>query len=173
MANMQATLRALLGRIDALPDLASRASELLFGSTAPEKYVTAALVALEPATGDIRFVGAGHVANVILRATGEVVTLDSTGMPLGLLPITAPFEQTTHTLERGDTLVLFSDGVTDAQSPDGDEFGEARLVSVLRERSSRCAREIVDDVFDAIDRFAAHAPQFDDITMMVVRRTGR
>jgi sigma-B regulation protein RsbU (phosphoserine phosphatase) len=94
-------------------------------------------------------------------------------MPLGLLPITAPFEQTTHTLERGDTLVLFSDGVTDAQSPDGDEFGEARLVSVLRERSSRCAREIVDDVFDAIDRFAAHAPQFDDITMMVVRRTGR
>ena len=172
MSNMQATLRALLGRTDALPTLAAHASDLLSASTAPEKYVTAAFVDFTPETGVIRFVGAGHVTNIILRANGDAVALDSTGMPLGLLPITSPFEETTHALHQGDTLVLFSDGVPDAQNPAGEEFGDARLLKVLRTSSSETARDLVNEVFDAIDRFAEDAPQFDDITMMVVRRAG-
>ena len=75
MSNMQATLRALLGRIPSLPLLAGHASDLLFAATSPEKYVTAALAELEPATGRLRFVGAGHLDNVILRADGSIVSL--------------------------------------------------------------------------------------------------
>ena len=70
----------------------------------------------------------------------------------------------------GDTLVLFSDGVTDAQDEEGEEFGESRLLDVLRESVGGTPAAMIEAVFEAIDRFAGRAPQFDDITMLVVRR---
>lgn len=170
MANMQATLRALLGRTASIPQLAADASALLFASTPAEKYVTAALVELTAATGELRFVGAGHVSNLIVRANGDVVSLESTGMPLGLLPVTTPFQEIRHRLLPGDALVLFSDGVTEAQNEAGDELDEPGLREVLRDSSSMSAAEIIDRVFEAIDRFAGGAPQFDDITLLVVKR---
>ena len=132
MSSMQATLRALLGRLTSMPALAGEANELLYASTSPEKYVTAALVDLDPASGAIRWVGAGHLDNVILRANGDAVPLVSTGTPLGLLPPMLPYDEIAHELAPGDTLVLFSDGVTEAQDADGEEFGESRLLDVLR-----------------------------------------
>ena len=169
MSNMQATLRALLGRTESLPALAAHASELLFGSTSPEKYVTAALVDLEPVSGAFRFVGAGHLDNLILRADGSTVPLASTGTPLGLLPPGFPYSEISHVLEPGDLLVLFSDGVTEAQNEAGEEFGEARLLEVLRGNAGT-AGDLVSRVFTAIDAFAGGAPQFDDITMLIARR---
>ena len=114
MANMQATLRALLGRTDSLTELAEEASRLLYGSTTPEKYVTAALAELELASGAISFVSAGHVDNIILRANGDAVKMSSTGTPLGLLPPGLPFTRSSHRFDPGDLLVLFSDGVVNA-----------------------------------------------------------
>jgi serine phosphatase RsbU (regulator of sigma subunit) len=170
MSNMQATLRALLGRIAELPLLAGHASDLLYGATSPEKYVTAALAELVPSTGELRFVGAGHLDNVILRADGSIVPLASTGAPLGLLPPGLPYGETGETLHAGDTLVLYSDGVTDAQDPAGDEFGEARLHDVLRSAAGAPARVVIDRVLEAVEAFVAGTPQFDDMTMLVVRR---
>lgn len=170
MSNMQATLRALLGRLPSMPELAGHANELLFASTSPEKYVTAALVDLHPATGAIAWVGAGHLDNLILRADGEAISLVSTGTPLGLLPPMLPYEEVAHALAPGDTLVLFSDGVTEAQDAAGEEFGEPRLLDVLRGAADAPLATLVDRVFAAIDAFAGDAPQFDDITMLVVRR---
>jgi serine phosphatase RsbU (regulator of sigma subunit) len=171
MSNMQATLRALLGREPSLPALAERASELLYGSTAPEKYVTAALVDLDPPTGAIRFVSAGHVDTLIIRASGEVVTLSSTGTPLGLMPPgLLPFAEQQLTLEAGDTLVLFSDGVPEAQNRGDEEFGEARLIDCVRGGAGESSAALIDRIMAAIDAFAGDAPQFDDITLMIVRR---
>jgi serine phosphatase RsbU (regulator of sigma subunit) len=170
MSNMQATLRALIGRTSSLAELAGQASELLFAATPPEKYVTAALVELAPASGALTFVGAGHLDNLVLRASGEAEALLSTGTPLGLFSTGAPYDQSTHQLDPGDALVLFSDGVTEAQNSDGDEFGEARLFEVLRACPGRPGAEVIDRVFAAIDGFAAGAPQFDDITVVVARR---
>jgi serine phosphatase RsbU (regulator of sigma subunit)/putative methionine-R-sulfoxide reductase with GAF domain len=173
MSNMQATLRALLGRVDSLPTLAGHASELLFGSISPEKYVTAALAELEPASGALTFVGAGHLDNLILRACGDAVKLVSTGTPLGLLPLGLPYGEASQRLEAGDYLVLYSDGVTDAQDAADEEFGEARLLEVLRASVGQPAQTMIARVFEAIDAFAGGAPQFDDITLLVVRRFAR
>jgi phosphoserine phosphatase RsbU/P len=170
MSNMQATLRALLGRTDSMPDLAWQASDLLYASTSPEKYVTAALVDLQPATGAIRWVGAGHLDNIIVRASGAAVSLVSTGTPLGLLPPLLPYGEVAHDLAPGDTLVLFSDGVTEAQGSDGEEFGEARLLDVLRQVADTPVAAVIDRILQEIDLFAGQAPQFDDITLLVVRR---
>lgn len=170
MSNMQATLRALLGREPSLPALAERSSELLFGSTAPEKYVTAALVDLDPQTGAFRFVGAGHTDTMLLRASGDVVTLSSTGTPLGLMPPGLPFGEREHELRPGDTLLLFSDGVPEAQNRSDEEFGEARLIETVRAGAGLASAALIDHVMATIDGFVGDAPQFDDITLMVVRR---
>ena len=170
MSHMQATLRALAGRGAPLPSVAAQASELLYGATSPEKYVTAALAELTLASGRLQFAGAGHLDNLILRADGAIVPLASTGAPLGLLPPGLPYGETGAALEPGDALLLFSDGVTDAQNAEGDEFGEARLHALLREIAGRPAGAIIERVFEAVESFVAGHPQFDDMTMLVVRR---
>jgi sigma-B regulation protein RsbU (phosphoserine phosphatase) len=170
MSNMQATLRALFGRTASLPQLADSATRLLYASTSPEKYVTAAFAEIVPSTGELTFVGAGHLDNLLLRADGSITTMASTGAPLGLLPDQPPYEETRLTLAPGDCAVLFSDGVTDAQDENGNEFGEAKLVEVLRASSGQSVDAMISNVFTAIDAFVGTAPQFDDITLLIARR---
>jgi sigma-B regulation protein RsbU (phosphoserine phosphatase) len=169
MSNMQATLRALLGRLPSLCELAAQASELLFATTAANKYVTAALLELTPSSGAARYVSAGHTDCLLLRASGEEVWLKSTGAPLGLL-VGVPYTDTTFALGAGDCLALFSDGVTEAQSEAGEDFGEARLCDIVRSSAGESADVVVARIFEAIDRFAGRAPQFDDITVLVLKK---
>jgi sigma-B regulation protein RsbU (phosphoserine phosphatase) len=169
MSNMQATLRALLGRLSSLCELAAQASELLFATTAANKYVTAALLELTPSSGAARYVSAGHTDCLLLRASGEEVWLKSTGAPLGLL-VGVPYTDTTFVFGAGDCLALFSDGVTEAQNEAGEDFGEARLCDIVRSSAGESADVVVARIFDAIDRFAGTAPQFDDITVMVLKK---
>lgn len=170
MSNVQATLRALYGRTTSLPGLATEASALLYATTSASRYVTAALLDLVPESGAATFVGAGHVDTFVLEADGSVRRLSSTGMPLGLIDPGMPYESSDFTLAPGDCLVLYSDGVTDAQNVDDEEFGEDRLRQVVRQAADQPASVIVSRVFEAIDDFAGAAPQFDDITLLVVRR---
>lgn len=153
MSNTQATLRALL-----------------YASTAPEKYATAALVDLDPGSGRCGFVSAGHVDTLIVRASGEMVTLSSTGTPLGLLPPGMPYGEEHVTLDPGDTLVLFSDGVSEAQNSDEEEWGEARLIECIRGEPGLGSAALIDRILAAIEMFAGDAPQLDDITILVARR---
>jgi sigma-B regulation protein RsbU (phosphoserine phosphatase) len=115
-------------------------------------------------------VSAGHVDCLVMKANGEAVRLASTGAPLGLLPPGLPYEETAVTIETGDCVVLFSDGVADAQNERGEEFGDERVIEIVRASMDQPSDAIVTRVFDAIDRFAGDAPQFDDITILVMRR---
>ena len=170
MSNMQATLRALLGRTASLPVLAAHASDLLFAATSPEKYVTAALVQLAPARARSR-----SSAPVISTTSSCAPAASScrSRRPAHPSACSAPacsYDETTHALERGDYLVLFSDGVTDARDEADEEFGEERLFEILRASVGEPGTTLIDRVFTAIDAFAGGAPQFDDITMLVARR---
>lgn len=169
MSNIQATLRALLGRIETLTELAAQMNELLYASTPSNKYVTAILVEIDPASGEARYVNAGHTDCLLLRADGETIWLRGTGTPLGLLP-DRPYAEKFFTLAPGDQLALFSDGVTEAQNPAEEEFGEASVVSTFHRLAGHSAKSLVDEIFHEIDHFAGDAPQYDDITLFVVRR---
>ena len=172
MSNTQATLRALLGHVDSLSRLASRANELLHATTSANKYVTAALLELDPGPGRARYVSAGHTDCLHVTADGEIRWLRSTGAPLGLLA-GVPYDETSFSLEPGDAVALFSDGVPEAQNEAGDEFGEARLASLVQSARDQPAAGIVEGLFAAIDAFAGHAPQYDDVTLLVIRRAPR
>jgi sigma-B regulation protein RsbU (phosphoserine phosphatase) len=130
----------------------------------------AALLDLVPASGEATFVGAGHVDNFVLKADGVVQRLSSTGMPLGLVDPGIPYGSYEIRIEPGDCVVLYSDGVTDAQNVQDDEFGDERLRHVVRASANEPASVIVSRVFEAIDEFAGAAPQFDDITIFVIKK---
>jgi phosphoserine phosphatase RsbU/P len=175
MSNMQATMRALLGRIPTLTELATLTNSLLYATTPDNKYVTAILVELDPETGKGRYVNAGHQDCLLMRAGGEVEWIKSTGTPLGMMApdiieLMAPYSEQGFELHPGDLLALFSDGVTEAHDKDDNEFGEERLAEFIRPIRNEPAETLVDKIFYELDRFAGSAPQYDDITLFIIKR---
>lgn len=169
MSNIQATLRALLQDGASMRTLAGRTNDLLYATTPSNRYATALLSFYDPLTGECRWVNCSHCDGIILRADGEVARLSSSGLALGMFPRQA-YEEQTCSMYPGDVFALYSDGVSDAQNPAEEEFGTDRLIDVLRAHAAATPEAIVDAVFEAIDRFAEDAPQFDDITIMIVKR---
>ena len=177
MSNMQATLRALLGRVPSLVELAARTNELLHATTPSNKFVTAILLEITPATGEARYVNAGHGDCLLLRKHGGVAErLESTGLPLGMMPsemlqmLGKGYEEKSLQLHAGDLLALYSDGVTEAYDEGENEWGDERLLQCLRPVADAPAQAIVTKVFEEIDRFAGTAPQHDDITVLLIKR---
>ncbi len=172
MSNMQATLRALAGRAASLAELAAQTNELLYATSPSNKFVTAILLELDPATSRARYVNAGHNECVLLRLNGsEPVLLKSTGLPLGMLPGSA-YEENNFEIKAGDLLALYSDGVSEAYDKNEEEWGEARLCEYLHAVAAEPVQKVVSGVFDEIDRFADGAPQHDDITLLVLKPRG-
>ena len=169
MSNIQATLRALVFRENNLEVVARTANDLLYATTPSNRYATALLLIYEAATGACRWINCGHTDGIIVRADGSVEMLPCTGIALGLFPART-YEEAAFQLRDGDLLAIYSDGVTDAQNNAEEDFGTDRLVEVLTRHAALPSTEVVDRVFDAIDAFAGDAPQFDDITMLILKR---
>jgi serine phosphatase RsbU (regulator of sigma subunit) len=118
--------------------------------------------------GKLLFIGAGHPSPLILRK-GEVVDLFTEGsFPVGLIA-EATFEASTATLRPGDTMVLFSDGVTEAMDPEEQMYGVSRLKEVLSGRHDEPLEELQSTVLRSVETFARGASQADDITVLFVR----
>lgn len=176
MSNMQATLRALLGRVPTLVELATRTNELLHATTPSNKFVTAILLQIELTTGAVKYINAGHGGCLLLCAGGEAEKLEATGLPLGMMPpemlemLGKGYEEKDLQINAGDLLALYSDGVTEAYDENENEFGDQRLLACLRSVENESLPTIVTHVFTEIDRFAGTAPQHDDITLLIFKR---
>ena len=120
-------------------DICHRLSRLLHRRTPPEKYATAFLAVLEPATGHLRYANAGHNPALLIRASGEVEELGATGMPIGLVA-EAAYGRREAELGAGDTLLLYTDGITEALDPDDGEYGLERLTGICLRAPPRGAR---------------------------------
>lgn len=150
-------------------EICTRLSRSLYLRTSPEKFATAFLAVLEPATGRVRYANAGHNPPLLLRAARGVELLPATGVPLGILPAAA-YSAGEVVLAPGDTLVLYTDGIVEAIDPGEQEYGLDRLTEVcLRERRARLkllARAIEAD----LDAFVQGVPFADDRTLVLARR---
>jgi phosphoserine phosphatase RsbU/P len=117
----------------------------------------------------LRFANAGHNPPIVLRASGEAQMVEGGGPVLGILSI-APYTEARLHLEKGDMLVLYSDGVTEANNTNYDEYGEERFIEVLARHRNEPAAKIVEAVTKSLVEFTAGAPQADDITLLVAKR---
>lgn len=169
MANVLATMRAQTASGGGVGDRVARANRLIHASTGTETFVTAFYAEVDPATHRLAFCNAGHEQPYVFRSDGSVERLSTGGLTLGVLPI-FPYQDATTELRPGDTLVVFTDGITDAIDPAEELFGAARLERVVRSRLGASAEEIARSVIAAVEAHARGTDQFDDLTLMVLRR---
>jgi serine phosphatase RsbU (regulator of sigma subunit)/pSer/pThr/pTyr-binding forkhead associated (FHA) protein len=147
----------------------TRLSRMLHARTPPEKYATALLAILDPASGELCYANAGHNPALVVRAGGEACELAATGMPLGLVA-NASYRADEVRLGEGDLLVLYTDGITEAVDPSGEEYGLARLLEVVRRGAALPLAGLGAAIEADLDAFAAGAPFHDDRTYVLARR---
>lgn len=150
-------------------DVFSRVSRRLHARTPPERYATGFIAVLKPASGRLRWASAGHNPVLLLLSSGEVEQLAATGLPLGLLPLGA-YTGEDRILDPGDLLVVYTDGITEAANPEGEEYGVERLVEVCRRETARGLPAVVEALVEELDAFVAGTPYSDDRTFLMLRR---
>lgn len=151
-------------------DTFDRVSNRLYRRTPPEKYATAFLGALEPTTGRLRYANAGHLPGLVLGREGQPRWLPRTGLPLGLLP-GSTYPPAEVGLEAGDLLVLYTDGYTEAENREAEEFGQERLLATCTELRSRPLPAFASALDAALETFTGGAALSDDRTLLLLRRT--
>ena len=135
-----------------------------------ERYATVFFGILDTA-GRFEFINAGHPSPLLLRDGRAESAFPAECLPVGLLP-DATFKSSAFVLQPGDTLVLFSDGVTEARSPEDEEFSTARLKDVVARHASAPLQELQDNILNAVVEFTRGAGQADDVTLLLVRYRG-
>jgi sigma-B regulation protein RsbU (phosphoserine phosphatase) len=117
--------------------------------------------------GRLRYVNAGHCAPLVVSPDGRIQTLESTGMPLGLVP-GASFPAVETAIAPGDKVVIYSDGVSEARGPGGKFYGVDRLLHVVKLMAKSTNEQLHDAILDDVRAFTEDTPQADDITLVVL-----
>ena len=162
-------LRALAALTNDLVELMQHFHEQLLESLAPEQFLTMFLAELDPATGHIHFVNAGHNPAILLRRDGQFEKLGSTGLPAAMVP-GIRFEARDTQIAPGELLVIYSDGIPEA-TRDGDALlGDERFESCLVRHRDQPLAAIRDAVLSDVDEFLGGEPGSDDVTLLLLRR---
>jgi len=173
MAVTRTLFRAIAHSEPTVAAVVSRMNAELARDNEQQFFVTALVGRLDLASGELTFVNAGHLPPLRSSASGTFGVVDSgeAGVALGILE-DAVYGEGHATLATGDVLLLFTDGVTEAINRSGELFSDARLHEQFARNASRPAAEIVDRLVADVNRFAAGAPQEDDITLLALRYRG-
>ena len=172
MANMQATLRAQAMTDATASECIERSNTLMYRSLDDERFVTLFYSVLDVSTHELTFCNAGHENPFVFTGRGpEPDRLETSGIALGVLD-NRTYSERTIGLEPGDVLVVFSDGITDATNKAGELFGYERLQSVVAANRNEPAAVLVSKIIDTVNDHVNGAPQVDDLTLVVVKRTG-
>jgi sigma-B regulation protein RsbU (phosphoserine phosphatase) len=168
MATFQASLHSLAADDRPLPELIVRlnryASAHSFGGL---RFTTAFMAELELDTRTLTYVNAGHNAPFLMRTGGDIERLVTGGVPLGIDPV-ALYESGKVSLHAGDRLVVFSDGVVESQNRREEEYGEERLLGLVRATAGLSAQGELNRILESVDEFVGNAPRYDDTTLLVL-----
>lgn len=169
MSSLHAAVHAQAASHDSLVDTISAVNRYLAENIPPNRFVTLFYAELDPESGAVSFLNAGHNPPLIVHSSGTVEQLASGGLPLGIKP-DAEYREGRTQLQAGDVLVIYSDGVTEATSPTGEEFGPTRLYEVVSRNVEASAAGIRDRIESALTKFSQGTQAADDITLVIVKR---
>ncbi|HEV7798666.1 MAG TPA: SpoIIE family protein phosphatase [Pyrinomonadaceae bacterium] len=169
MSSLHAAIHAQTGSHDTLVETISAVNRYLADNIPSNRFVTLFYAELDPESGAVSFLNAGHNPPLIVHAAGTVEQLASGGLPLGI-NADADYREGRTTLQMGDVLVIYSDGVTEAASPNGEEFGPTRLYEVVSRNVEASAAGIRDRIESALTKFSQGTQAADDITLVIVKR---
>jgi sigma-B regulation protein RsbU (phosphoserine phosphatase) len=172
MASLRASLRSTT--LDAPHDLAAvikKVNRLVYESSATNRYATFFFATYCPHTHELAYVNAGHNPPCLIRRTEErfnVQRLEAGGPVVGLLSF-ATYEEQRLVLRRGDLLLMYTDGISEAMTLDNEEWGEDRMLAAAEALPDGTAQEILNHLFDEVDQFTGIAPQHDDMTLLLMK----
>ena len=169
MSSLHAAIHAQTGSHDTLVETISAVNRYLAENIPPNRFVTLFYAELDPESGALSFLNAGHNPPLIVHAAGTVEQLASGGLPLGI-KADADYREGRTTMQMGDVLCIYSDGVTEAASPNGEEFGPTRLYEVVSRNVDASAAGIRDRIESALTKFSQGTQAADDITLVIVKR---
>jgi serine/threonine protein kinase len=170
MSSLHAAVHGQVSEGHSVLETVGAVNRYLADNTPANRFVTLFYAELDPATGALAFVNAGHNPPLIAHgADSTLEQLGAGGLPLGILPDYDYREGRTQ-LRPGDVLVVYSDGVTETQNPQGEEFGTERLQQVISQNLRATASGIRDKIEAALSAFAQGTPAVDDITLVIVKR---
>ncbi|MCD6378916.1 SpoIIE family protein phosphatase [bacterium] len=169
MASLQASLRSMKGRIDDPVAVVSSLNEAMFDITSDDKFATLFYGCIDIKKNKLFYSNAGHFFPSIIRADGEIEELDYSGLVLGVKP-DFEYESLKLKFKPGDTLVVTTDGILEAENEDGEFYGEKKLLGFLTELSGRSPDEIKNAIIKDVKGFSAHDRARDDMTILVLKR---
>jgi len=169
MATFQASLKTLSTAQVALPELASNMNRYACtNSQGGLRFTTAFLAEYDPARRTLNYINAGHNNPILRRANGQIERLDIGGLPFGILP-EVRYESGSVTLAPGDWLIIFTDGLVEAENARQEEYGEARLLAAIEAGKSLEPAEMLKRLMAELDLFVGTTPQHDDVTCMLLK----
>jgi serine phosphatase RsbU (regulator of sigma subunit)/serine/threonine protein kinase len=168
MSSLQARVQVLFEEADDLANKVAKLNRIVKTTCPGNRFITFFICVLDPSTGHVAYCNAGHNPPLLVRASGEVKSLPAGGLILGILPF-ASYDGGGCKLDPGDTIVLYSDGVTEAASPTGEEFGETRLAEVVRSNPGLTAMDLIQKILADVNSFTTGAPAADDMTLIVIK----
>ncbi len=172
MASLRASLRGMT--LDAPHDLAAmmeKVNRLVYEASATNRYATFFFATFNVLTRELTYVNAGHNAPFLVRRSGahfQVERLEAGGPVVGLLPF-AVYEEQRCMLQPGDLLLAYTDGISEAMTEHEEEWGEDRMVAAAESLPDGKAQEVLEHLFAEADCFTGNAPQFDDMTLLVLK----
>ena len=169
MSSLHAAIHAQADTHDSIVETIGAVNKYLTESIPPNRFVTLFYAELDPQIGRMTFLNAGHNPPLIVHAGGTMEQLASGGLPLGIMA-DAEFREGRTQLHPGDVLVVYSDGVSEAVNPSGEEFGPTRLYEVVARNLDASASGIRDRIESALTKFCQGTPAADDITLVIVKR---
>jgi sigma-B regulation protein RsbU (phosphoserine phosphatase) len=168
MAGFRASLIAEIRNNYAIRTIFRKVNNVLREMTAQDNFITGFYGVLDARNRIFTFTNGGHNAPVLIRASGEIERLAEGGPLVGVIK-DAVYEERPVWLGPGDVLVFYTDGATEVTGADGDEFGERRLVDLVRAMRDRSAAEMCEGIHDAVLDFAGPQSPTDDITLIIVK----
>ena len=169
MSSLHAAVHAQADTHDSIVKTISAVNRYLVESIPPNRFVTLFYAELNPKAGSLTFLNAGHNPPLIVHTGGTMEQLAAGGLPLGIMG-DAEFREGRTQLRPGDVLVIYSDGVSEAVNPNGEEFGPTRLYEVVARNLDASAGGIRDRIESALTKFCQGTPAADDITLVIVKR---
>lgn len=170
MALTRTLVRAAVYDTSSPAEVLRRVNNLIMPDNQQSMFVTAVYAVLNTQTGLLTYTNAGHNPPIwFCSEKGSLEVIQRTGMALGVMDDISIDERSVQ-LKQGDSLLLYTDGLTDAFSPQGEAFGDGRLKDLLLTHQEKPAKELMKDIVAEVDKFSGHLPLADDLTMLALKR---
>ncbi|MCP4580756.1 MAG: SpoIIE family protein phosphatase [candidate division Zixibacteria bacterium] len=171
MSNLQASFRTAVDIGTGLADMVTRVNNLIHRNTKPDQFITFFVGVYDNSNSTFAYVNAGHNPPYVMRNDGRIEELDKGGLILGALP-NMTYEQGTVDLNAGDLILLFTDGVSEAENAADDMFGEDRIIKFLQASAGLSVDDILRNLETEVEKFIEDVPLTDDFTALVARVEG-